>query len=427
MGAENVYDLCENRLQKGMRRMAGNMIEDPLHRDALERDALAQISFFRASLNPDGGFDCLDLDGRAIADQPQELHCTTRLVHSYALAQAWGASDCVAIVDAGMAALWTCHRDRTQGGYFWSVRGKQPADDTKLAYGHVFVLLAAASAQAVGHDDAPRLLADIDTVIDRHFWDTEAGRLREEFRADWAPFSDYRGMNANMHGTEAFLAAYEATGQARYLERAGQILDFFIGQMAARYANRIPEHYTTDWLPDPDYRGNPMFRPAGTTPGHALEFARLLLQHWDLSGRSDAQIPARARALVMTALTDAWLPQGGLAYTVDAQGQVLVADRYWWPVTEGLGALAALLKLGPDAELQLWYARLWDFAVQHFIDHERGGWFPELDEQGKPTARQFIGKPDIYHSLQAMLYPLCPGLSRPIAQLQERAAQVRTG
>jgi sulfoquinovose isomerase len=171
------------------------------------------------------------------------------------------------------------------------------ADDTKLAYGHVFVLLAAASALSVGHDAAPRLLADIDAVIDRHFWDDSAGRLREEYRADWQGFSTYRGMNANMHGTEAFLAAFEATGQAKYLDRAGRILDFFTGQMAAQHHNRIPEHYTESWQVDPAYHGNPMFRPAGTTPGHALEFARLLVQYWDLSGRSDATaVAARPRA-----------------------------------------------------------------------------------------------------------------------------------
>jgi sulfoquinovose isomerase len=400
-------------------------LHDQTHRAALAQDARAQIAFFRASLNRDGGFDALDHAGQPIPDQPQELHVTTRMVHSYALAHVWGAADCAPVLDAGMAALWTRHRDGVHGGYGWSVMPTGFADDTKLAYGHVFVLLAAASALSVGHDAAPRLLADIDAVIDRHFWDDSAGRLREEYRADWQGFSTYRGMNANMHGTEAFLAAYEATGQAKYLDRAGRILDFFTGQMAAQHHNRIPEHYTESWQVDPAYHGNPMFRPAGTTPGHALEFARLLVQYWDLSGRSDATALPRARALVETALSDAWLAEGGLAYTVDGDGRVLVSNRYWWPMTEGMGALAALIKVDPRPSDADWYMRLWDFAQGHFIDYTHGGWFPEIGLDGTPAEHQFTGKPDIYHSLQAVLFPLCDGVSRMTAGLERVAERAR--
>lgn len=386
-------------------------LHDPAHRSALAQDAKAQIAFFRAALEDKGGFCALDHAGQRMPDQPQELHTTTRMVHSYALAQAWGAADCAPILDAGLEALWTRHRDQRHGGYGWSIARGGFADDTKLAYGHVFVLLAASSALAVGHDAAPRLLTNIDAIIDRHFWDDDAGRLREEYHAGWQPFSTYRGMNANMHGTEAFLAAFEATGRAQYLDRAGRILAFFTGQMAAQNGNRIPEHYAENWDVDPAYQGNPMFRPAGTTPGHALEFARLLVQHWDLSGRTDPLALHRARGLVETALADAWLPDGGLAYTVDGQGQVLVANRYWWPVTEALGALAALLKVDPRPSDVQWYLRLWDFAQAHFVDHDRGGWFPEIGPDGRPAQHQFTGKPDIYHSLQAMLFPLCDGVS----------------
>jgi sulfoquinovose isomerase len=384
---------------------------EPHHRAELAADARAQIAFFRASLNPTGGFDLLDGASVPIADHPQELHATTRMVHSYALAHAWGTPDCAAVLDAGMSALWTRHRDADEGGYVWSFKDAGWADTTKLAYGHVFVLLAASSALAVGHDDAPRLMDDISMVIEARFWDETAGRLREEYRKDWSAFSTYRGMNANMHGAEAFLGAYEATGQEVWLDRAGRILGFFVGEMAAANGWRIPEHYTEDWQVDPAYRGNPMFRPAGTTPGHALEFARLLLQHWDLSGRRNPAAPAQARALIETALTDAWLDGGGLAYTLYPSGKVDVADRYWWPVTEGLGALAALMKVEARPSDIEWYWRLWTFAKAHFIDSQRGGWFPEIDASGQPTGRQFVGKPDIYHSLQAVLFPLCPHLS----------------
>ncbi|HAG26155.1 MAG TPA: mannose-6-phosphate isomerase, partial [Rhodobacter sp.] len=43
-------------------------------------------------------------------------------------------------------------------------------DGAKMAYGHAFVLLAAASAKVVGHPDADRLLTDISQILQDRFW-----------------------------------------------------------------------------------------------------------------------------------------------------------------------------------------------------------------------------------------------------------------
>ena len=389
----------------------GVWMHDAEHRAYLRRDTQRQLDFFRPSLRPDGGFDVLGWDGTPLPDALQELHSTTRLVHSYALGKAFGDKGCDAIIDAGMAYLWNRHRDGDHGGYVWSLKGGAVADGVKLAYGHVFVLLAGSSAKLAGHPDADRLIADATAVLDKHYWDDSRGLLRDEFGRDWQPFSTYRGMNANMHGVEAHLAAFEATGNETYLIRAGRILNFFVGRIGPAHGWRLPEHYTESWQVDPDYQGNPMFRPAGSTPGHSFELGRLVLQHWDLNGRPDDGAPGRARHLIAQALADAWLPDGGLAYTLSQHGTVAIADRYWWPVTEAIGALASLLKLSPQPGDEAWYRRLWQFADAHLIDHTCGGWFPELDAAGNPTARQFHGKPDIYHALQAGLIPLVPGLS----------------
>lgn len=378
----------------------------------MRKNALRQLAFFRGSLAQNGRFDVLDRAGRPISGQPQELITTTRLTHSYALGQIAGAPDCAPMVNAGLHALLDRHRDPVHGGYCWSFSAEGPVNGNKLAYGHMFVLLAASSALAAGHDLAADLLGDIRSVIERYFWDEDMGLMREEFGHDWSHFSSYRGMNSNMHGVEAHLAAFEATGEQLYLDRAGRILEFFTVGIAPANDFRLPEHYTEDWQVDVTYSGDPMFRPAGTTPGHSFEMGRLLIQHWDLSGRPDTDAPARARRLIETALTDSWLPEGGFAYTLDFKRKVAVQNRYWWPVTEAIGAVATLLKVDGSHEDAVWYDRLWSVAEQFFIDTEHGGWFPEIDTAGRPDDSQFIGKPDIYHALQAELFPRAPNVSR---------------
>ncbi|MBU3031459.1 AGE family epimerase/isomerase [Paracoccus marinaquae] len=393
-------------------------LDQPAHRDWLLRDARTQFDFFRASLRDGAGFHVLDLDGTALPDSVQQLHTTTRLIHSYALGKLAGFADCEAIIDQGMAYLWSHHRDSAHGGYHWALDGDEVADQRKLAYGHVFVLLAGASAKQAGHPDADRLIEDVSAALDRHFWEEDHGLFADEWNRDWTPFSDYRGMNANMHGVEALLTAHEATGREVYLDRAGRILDVFMGRIAPEHGWRLPEHYTQDWRIDRDYAGDPMFRPAGTTPGHSFELARLLLQYWDLRGRPATDAPGIARKVMEQALADAWdEARGGLIYTLDFDGRPAIRSRYWWPVTEAIGVLAAFLKFAPQATDEAWYRRLWSFADSHFIDHRRGGWFPEIDSDGKPTSIQFGGKPDIYHAIQAVLFPLAPGISRMSSSL----------
>ena len=388
----------------------GPLFGTPEHRAALLADARAQHDFFRPSLDPAGGFHAQGVDGRPIEGHPRELHATTRMVHAFAIARLAGFEGCDAMIDHGMDALWRLHRDTVHGGYRWSFApGGAPADEAKLAYGHAFVLLAGSSAKMVGHPDADRLIADILEVVEARFWERGTGRMREEFAGDWQPVSAYRGMNANMHMSEALLAAFEATGDRSFLARARGIFDFFVGEMGRRHGWRLPEHFDERWQVDPSYEGNPMFRPAGSTPGHSFEFARLILQ---LHARApDDALRSWATSLYERALADGWdEARGGLVYTVDPQnGRVLRDNRYWWPVTEAIGAAAALIKLGDDRHGD--YRRFWEASERLFIDREHGGWLPEARAADGSTGTQFAGKPDIYHSLQAALFPLCPGIA----------------
>jgi len=399
----------------------------PEHRQWLLGQAGALLNFFQPGVrNMAGGFHNLDrtghplLLGKTTEGQERQLHDSTRMVHCFAIANLLGQPGAEDIIDHGMDFLWLRHRDSKNGGYFWGVNDDAATNPVKLAYGHAFVLLAASSAKMVGHPDADRLLADVTDVLLDRFWEPAKGASSEEYTADWQPIGNYRGQNSNMHLTEAMMAAYEVTGDDTYLNLANSIARKLIDQHARDLGWRVAEHFDADWNVDLSYAGDPIFRPSGITPGHGMEWSRLILQLWRLNGSQINWMPDAAKNLFLTAVDTGWdNKKGGFFYTLDWGNKPEQTVRFWWPCAEGIAAAAVLASADNDIRFEKWYRRIWDFVDTRFIDHDLGGWFPELDDTGTPANYTFGGKPDIYHALQACLIPLVPSNGSVMQGLQK--------
>lgn len=382
------------------------------HRQWLWNQANGLFDFFESSsFNPSGGFFELDVEGLPLnpGNPIRGIHSTTRMVHCFAIGSLLGRPGSDDIIDHGMRYLWEKHRDREHGGYYWSLDNSGPLDRTKQGYGHAFVLLAASSAKVAGHPDADRMLADVTDVLSSRFWEEQHGAIAEEFSADWTPVPGYRGQNSNMHLTEALMAAFEATGETDYLRKAERIADLIIRRRAGENGFRVPEHFDENWVLDKEYQGNEMFRPSGTTPGHWLEWARLVLQLWALGGRKHDWMPEAAKALFAQSIELGWDKEKcGFFYTLDWSDKPAKRNKLWWPMAEGVGAAAFLCEHLPGTFHETWYRKIWDGISRHHIDRTRGGWHEELTDDLTPSYTLFSGKGDIYHALQACLIPLFP-------------------
>lgn len=395
----------------------------PFHRQYLMRQANNLFDFFEAaSINRKGGFYELDDAGKPLGGEnsTRQIHVTCRMVHCAAIGSLIGRPGSGEILDHGMRYIWEQHRDAQNGGYVWGVNDDGVTDGSKQAYGHAFVLLAASSAKLVGHKLADQMIADVTRVINAKFWDDATGSVRDEYNQDWSTLLPYRGQNANMHMTEALMAAFEATGDRHYLDKAERIADLIIQRNAIPLGHRVAEHFDEKWVLDKDYQGNEMFRPSGTTPGHWLEWSRLLFQLWSLGDKRMSWMTDASRQLFVQAIELGWdKVNGGFFYTLDWDNQPIMREKLWWPVSEAIGAAAWLSAHDRNDYFQSWYRTLWDYAENHVIDHARGGWLSELTEDLTPTSRLFVGKPDIYHALQACLIPLYPATGSLTAAIIE--------
>jgi mannose/cellobiose epimerase-like protein (N-acyl-D-glucosamine 2-epimerase family) len=355
-----------------------------------------------------GGFFHYFRDDGTVYDRShRHLVSSTRFVFNYATALREFPEDAtlhtqyLEAVHHGLAYLREVHRNPGTGGYAWTIRDGRVEDATNHCYGVAFVLLAYAHALKAGIGQARAWLDETWQLLETRFWEVGHGLYRDEADAQWN-FSDYRGQNANMHMCEAMLAAYEASEDPRYLDRASTLARNMTQRQAAQAGGLVWEHYDREWNIDWDYhRDDPkhLFRPWGFQPGHQTEWAKLLAildEHQRRRGAPEAWLLPTARQLFDTAVARAWDPEfGGLCYGFAPDGEVCDDDKYFWVQAESLAAAARLGSWD-------WYERLWDYSWRHFVDHEHGAWYRILDRRNRKYSdeKSPAGKTD-YHTMGA--------------------------
>ena len=404
----------------------GTWLGSAAHHRWLEQEGDRLLAFARAS-RVERGFGWLRDDGTVDDARPTELWITCRMTHAFALGALLGRPGCAPLVAHGVAALTGGFHAHEHAGWFSTITSNGAADDGKAAYAHAFVILAASSAAAAERPGAHDLLDRALDVSLRHFWEEEPGMVRESWDRTFTRDEPYRGVNANMHTVEAYLAAADVTGDDAWLARALRITERVVHAVAREHAWRLPEHFDPSWRPVLDYNketpAHP-FRPYGATIGHWLEWARLTLHVRAALERRGRVVPdwmlADARGLFAAAVREGWAADGaaGFVYTVDFQGRPVVRERMHWVVCEAIAAAAALVAATGDASDEEWYRRWWDEA-ERFVDPVGGSWWHELDPDHRVSRTTWTGKPDVYHALQATLIPrlpLAPALAPALAQ-----------
>ncbi|RAU45084.1 MULTISPECIES: AGE family epimerase/isomerase [unclassified Pseudomonas] len=390
-------------------------LRSPGHQAWLAQEGHRLLGFAKAAKTAQG-FGNLDDQGRLPADAIAETMNTARMTHSFALAHIDGIPGCAEWVDHGVAALAGPLRDAEHGGWFAKPLN-EGGETGKAAYLHAFVALAASSAVVAQRPGAQALLEQAIQVITTHFWSEEEGAMRESFARDWRDEEAYRGANSNMHSTEAFLALADVTGDARWLDRALRIVERVIHLHAAGNDHQVIEHFTQQWQPVAEYnvdKPDDGFRPYGTTPGHAFEWARLVLHLEAARQKAGLDTPSwlleDARRLFENACRYGWNVDGapGIVYTLDWQNRPVVRHRLHWTHAEAAAAAAALLQRTGEPVYETWYRTFWDFIDTRFIDRVDGSWRHELNPQNEPSADIWPGKPDLYHAYQATLLPVLP-------------------
>ena len=363
--------------------------------------------------SPEGSAYYLGDDGTPWKERNRETWITCRMAHVYSLGTLLGHAGSEALVDEALRGIRGELHDVKNGGWYAGVTADGIALPSKQCYAHAFVILAATSGILAGRAGAEELLDEALKLYDLRFWNEEEGLSCDTWNTEFTVLDNYRGLNANMHTVEAFLAVADAVGKEEYRARAGRIIDHVISWASVNNW-RIPEHFTKEWEADLECNKEQpadQFKPYGATPGHGIEWARLITQ-WALSTYKNDRESAwtyieAAEKLFHRAVQDAWNADGalGIVYTTDWNGEPVVHDRMHWTLAKAINTSAVLYHVTKKQEYAKKYAEFMQYLDEDVLDHVNGSWFHQMDRNNKVIGTVWPGKSDLYHAVQATLIP----------------------
>lgn len=333
-----------------------------------------------------GGYvEQLTLDGRdaAVGFKRTRVACRQIYVFSHAAIMGWSAGNKLA--EPGLAHLI----DRVwlgpdKGFAKLTTRDGKVLDPTPDLYDLAFALFAFAWRHRAMKDALS--LAWMHRTLDfieQHMRHPGSLGFWHEL-----PAQGFRLQNPHMHLTEACLAAFEATKDQRFADRARALVQLFQAKLFDDASGTLAEFFNDDWSRARGDDGRL------TEPGHQMEWGWILNSARKLLGCDTAR---EIRAAIRFAERHGVDPGTAATYnTVRDDGTPIDRGSRAWPNTERLKAAVALYELDgvdpapvidPTAELLL----------QRYLSRTPPGtWIDAFDVDGKPLSRT-VPASTLYH------------------------------
>lgn len=258
-------------------------------------------------------------------------------------------------------------------------------DPRRDTYDHAFVLLALASVYALDRDAQVR--SEIDALTS--FLDTQLRSPHGGF-LEGLPASMPRRQNPHMHLFEAMIAAFDATHDAVFQNRAGDFFALFLANLYDKQKRVLGEYFEEDWS---------KIEPVSVEPGHQAEWAWLLRGFERITGCPTGRYRAE---LLESALRYRDEATGCLVDEGGAEGNIKRCSRRLWPQTEIAKAWIAQAESGEAGaadEARAALARL----ERHYLRHPvKGGWYDQFDRDGRSLVAT-IPASSFYHVLCAVV------------------------
>ena len=335
-----------------------------------------------------GGFvERLHSDGTADWEAPRRLRVQARQIYCFAKAAQLG--------------WYPEGRDVALRGLdYMLARGKSPdgkpgfvtliaADGSVISenrdtYDHAFVLLAMATVYQLDRDS--QVCAEIASVL--QFLDEDLKSEHGGYR-EGIPAKLPRRQNPHMHLFEAMIALFDATHDAGFQNRAGEIFSLFVAHFYDPNLQILGEYFEDDWS---------RILPACVEPGHQAEWVWLLKGFERIAGCPTVKYRS---ALLASAMRYRDERTGCLVDEGDVDGRITKSSGRCWPQTEIAKAWMAQAETGDAGaadEARSALVRLERYYLRHPV---KGGWYDRFDRDDDAETAPILAS-SFYHVLCAI-------------------------
>ncbi len=336
-----------------------------------------------------GGFiDRLSPDGRADHLAPRRVFVQARQIYCFAKAAqiGWYPQGREIALKALDHLLAKAKSPDGQPGFVHTLaHDGSVLDPLRDTYDQAFVLLALSSVYALDRDAQVR--AEIDALV--AFLDARLRSPHGGFLEGW-PASMPRRQNPQMHLFESMIAAFDATHDAAFQNRAGEFFALFLANLYDKQKQVLGEYFEDDWS---------RIEPVSVEPGHQAEWVWLLKGFERITGCPTGRYRAE---LLASALRYRDGATGCLIDEGDAAGNIKRHSRRLWPQTEMAKAWIAQAEAGEAGaadEARAALARL----ERHYLNHPvAGGWYDQFDRDNRSLVAT-IPASSFYHVLCAVV------------------------
>jgi mannose/cellobiose epimerase-like protein (N-acyl-D-glucosamine 2-epimerase family) len=257
-------------------------------------------------------------------------------------------------------------------------------DPLRDAYDHAFVLLALATVFELTAD--ARVREEMDALVG--FLDAALRSPHGGF-IEGIPATLPRRQNPQMHLFEAMIAAFNATHDLTYQNRAGDLFGLFAASLYDPRRQVLGEYFEDDWS---------RIEPLIVEPGHQAEWVWLLKGFERITGCPTGRYRAQLLSSAMRFCDDA---TGCLIDEGDAEGNIRKSTRRLWPQTEIAKAWIAQTEAGEPGAADQALAAL-NRLHQHYLSHPvPGGWYDQFDAENR-SLLDTIPASSFYHIICAV-------------------------
>jgi mannose 2-epimerase len=334
-----------------------------------------------------------------VTEKTMLIHGRGIFTFSHLSRMGYTQSGLLELAETGIDFLFKYFKDNEFGGYYWIVsEDGKPVDDSKVVYGHSFLIYGLAEyALLTGNKDCLKEAIKILDLLDEKAADKINGGYKEHFNRTFQPVITrtdgiyHKSLDVHMHLMESFTVLFEATKEEKYRSNLINMIDLIFNKMLDPATGTGISMFTQDWQPIPNVElktvwGSDRFEKKGkgteiTSYGHNIELGWLYLHALDILGIKDEEKRNKALPLFEHSYKYGvdW-QNGGLYVEGFRDGEVTETNKEFWQQAEALVGFLDAYILTHDEKYLAAFKNIHDFVFTKMINWDSGEFYPLLDK-----------------------------------------------